>query len=696
MLPIVNMRMNSIKFIAVIFLTLTALSLHAVNAPVPRCAEVQETGEVVLSWQPPSDPGGLFFSYVIYVEDLATGDPVQIGEILDFNNTTFVDDDAFAQDFVRTYYLQTKSGNTGQLESNLSPPIQTMLLETTAGNQNALAYLSWNAPFVDFINSSSGLYNIYRENLDNEWIQVGTTVFGNELFIDTVQGICHDPPANINYRVEMTDNSGCLNVSSIDGADLTDGTGPTPPIIETVSIDTLTGNVLLCWYPSPESDTQGYFIQDNTDPTQYITVGNNTEPDSVCFLHTVTPGGPKKYLVIAYDECGNDQSFGIGHETMHLTAQLQECDQQVDLSWTAYIGWQQGVLLYEVQASQDGGEFEIIQTNSPGNRTLTVDVNPFTDYCFRVRAMSQGPQRSSFSNTVCLETTYPQTPEFSYLNGVTVTPDNLILVTYLDDEEAFMMDYRLERKAPVDMDFEEIGIMQPNLFTGLYEFLDEEVNPQNNQYQYRVAAYDFCNNFHSYSNVSRNMLLNAFEDNEDYLSKLDWTSYQIWDGGVSEYTIYRSLGRQGPFEPLITTSGNVSYYEDDVFELIDSHGEFCYYIEARENFNSFGRADSVRSNVACAEQDPLFWIPNAFMVGGYNDIFKPVAGYVDFERYEMQIFSRWGKLMFRSAEINVGWNGYHNGSVAPEGAYIYVISYTTGAGKRVEETGYVILLNGFN
>lgn len=688
--------MQTLRFLFLSIVIFWGLTANAIDPPMPLCAEVQQSGAVQLSWEPPFDPGNLFFSYLVFVEELGTGDLEQIGEVFDYGDPTFFHADADAQDFSRTYVLQVRWGDTGQLESELSDPIYTMLVETTAINNNALASISWNPPFDEYISSSSGFYNIFRENAPGDWIQVGTTVFGEEFFVDTVQGICNDPPANINYRVQMSDNTGCFNVSSIDGAMLTDGTGPTPPVIETVTVDTITGNILVCWYQSPEVDTQGYFIQDNTDPDNYVTVGNNDAPDSLCFIHTVTPQEPKRYLVIAYDECDNDQSFGVGHESVFLTAQLHECDQQVDLSWTPYVGWEQGVLLYEVQASENGGDFEVIQTNSPGNLALTVDVNPFSEYSFRIKAQSQGPQRVSFSNTKDVETTYPQTPEFSYLNRVHVTADNLIEVNYLPDNEAFMMDYRLEKKGPMDTDFEEIAIMQPNALTGLYEYLDEDVDPRSNQYEYRVAAYDFCNNFDGYSNVSKNVLLNAFEDNEERLNTINWTSYQIWNGGVSEYTIYRSFGSEGPFEPLATLSGNTSLYEDDVEELYDIHGEFCYYIQARENMNEFGRADTLRSNIACAEQESLFWVPNAFTVGGHNPIFKAEAAYIDFQRYEMRIFNRWGKQVFQSAEIDVGWNGYHDGSIAPEGSYIYVINYTTGAGKKVEKIGYVMLLNTFN
>lgn len=670
----------------------------SLNPPDPLCTEVLPSGDVALSWEQPNDPGGLFHSYVVYVIDLASGDPVQIAEVFDYNTTTFTHVGADAQNFERTYLLRTRSGNAGQVESEDSYPIRTIFLDVTSGGLNALAFLTWNQPYDELLETSSGIYDVFQEVAPGNWVQVGSALYGQELYVDTIQGLCYDPPANINYRVEITDASGCTSVSSIDGDLLTDGTGPTPPVIETVTVDTLTGEVVICWYPSPQSDTDGYFVQDNTIEDQFITIANIPDPSVTCFTHTVQPQEPKRYLVIAEDECGNDESFGVGHESMYLTTTLLECEQLVDLVWTPYVGWNSGVALYEVYASENGGPFQLAATNSPDDLEVTLPVNPFSEYCFRVKAQSNGSQRASFTNTECLEITYPQTPSFLYLNRVDVRPDDQIVVNLLPDTAAFQMTYRLERKllAEDESEFEEIGLMQPDPFTGLYRFIDEAVNPHTTRYEYRVSAFDFCQNFFGYSNLSSNMLLNAYSDSNEYLSILKWNAYELWEGGVSNYQIYRSLGDDGGFAPLFGAPGNVTYYEDDVFELIDTHGEFCYYIVAEENFNAFGRSDTVRSNIACSVQEPLLWIPNAFIVGGYNDIFKPVAGYLDFERYQMQIFNRWGKEVFTSNSIDVGWNGYHDGEIAPEGAYIYVITISAGNGQTIEETGSVILLNDFN
>jgi len=51
------------------------------------------------------------------------------------------------------------------------------------------------------------------------------------------------------------------------------------------------------------------------------------------------------------------------------------------------------------------------------------------------------------------------------------------------------------------------------------------------------------------------------------------------------------------------------------------------------------------------------FIPNAFTPDGdgLNDVFKAKGAFV--ELFEMQIFDRWGNLVFQSGNINEGWDG---------------------------------------
>ena len=68
-------------------------------------------------------------------------------------------------------------------------------------------------------------------------------------------------------------------------------------------------------------------------------------------------------------------------------------------------------------------------------------------------------------------------------------------------------------------------------------------------------------------------------------------------------------------------------------------------------------------------------MPDAFTPDGdgLNDIFLPQGERILF--YEMQVFDRWGGLVFQSSSIDLGWNGETpNGEKLNEGVYMYHIS----------------------
>jgi gliding motility-associated-like protein len=138
-------------------------------------------------------------------------------------------------------------------------------------------------------------------------------------------------------------------------------------------------------------------------------------------------------------------------------------------------------------------------------------------------------------------------------------------------------------------------------------------------------------------------------------------------------------------------------FEDDVSDLLYTPGEFCYTIKANETpgfniaFNSF-------SNQRCITQEPKIWVPNSFVVGGFNNTFQPVISFADFERYEMYIFNRWGDLVYETDLIEEGWNGAakgkEDGETLMEGVYTYFIKVQDGAGRVYERRGTLTLLNG--
>ena len=117
--------------------------------------------------------------------------------------------------------------------------------------------------------------------------------------------------------------------------------------------------------------------------------------------------------------------------------------------------------------------------------------------------------------------------------------------------------------------------------------------------------------------------------------------------------------------------------------------------------NEFGCVDStIIEGAVTAISKGFIKFPNAFRPrpdGGTshqasetNNIFKPV--YRDVESYQIQIYNRWGQLIYESIDINEGWNGLYKGQLAPQAVYVWKVSGTFVNGEEFRETGSVLLV----
>jgi gliding motility-associated-like protein len=73
-----------------------------------------------------------------------------------------------------------------------------------------------------------------------------------------------------------------------------------------------------------------------------------------------------------------------------------------------------------------------------------------------------------------------------------------------------------------------------------------------------------------------------------------------------------------------------------------------------------------------------------------NDVFFPVFAGV--EEYQLQIYNRWGELLYESRDIHRGWDGYYRGSLAQQGVYVWRAQVTFTDGKQVIRAGDLTLL----
>ncbi len=91
--------------------------------------------------------------------------------------------------------------------------------------------------------------------------------------------------------------------------------------------------------------------------------------------------------------------------------------------------------------------------------------------------------------------------------------------------------------------------------------------------------------------------------------------------------------------------------------------------------------------------DALVDVPNAFSPNSdnINDVFGVIIrGQVSF--FNLQIYNRWGTLVYESSDFSKGWDGKFENEEQPMGSFIYVLNYTDMNGEDFFDKGNFILV----
>ena len=85
-------------------------------------------------------------------------------------------------------------------------------------------------------------------------------------------------------------------------------------------------------------------------------------------------------------------------------------------------------------------------------------------------------------------------------------------------------------------------------------------------------------------------------------------------------------------------------------------------------------------------------MPNAFSLGSidYSEL-KPSITCETCHSFEVVIYSKSGEVVFRTKDVNTGWNGTFKGNKVKADTYIYVISYKKENDNKVKK-GYILVV----
>jgi len=139
---------------------------------------------------------------------------------------------------------------------------------------------------------------------------------------------------------------------------------------------------------------------------------------------------------------------------------------------------------------------------------------------------------------------------------------------------------------------------------------------------------------------------------------------------------------------------NIWYYDfgvnDDQNDIFTEREPMYIYTNAGNYIimqivnNKYNCPDTAYNDVT-VKPSIIFWLPNAFTPNedDQNETFFPLGFNVPIEDYEFRIFDRWGKQLFYTTDINVGWDGKFNGEYVKQDVYVYSIKVKLEDGPHV-------------
>ncbi len=525
-------------------------------------------------------------------------------------------------------------------------------------------------------------YDIYTSNdLNGPYTLLASVSNPNQVFY-------RDPnPSGVLRYYFLQSNFDCPGLTPL-ASDTLDSRPPAVSPLKRVSV--AGGDVLLSWEDSPSPEVSGYIIYRRDPigvvPIDTVPIGTNTylDPNAEPDMES------ESYFVNALDPCGNTSIFDMEHSTIFLEGAPTRCN--VPLNWNLYDNWPNGIGSQEIWVGTNGGTPVFQETIPPdADSFVFAAVNDGESYCFVLQAIENNTGEISRSNEFCVNTGYAQPINELFLANVNVEADNRVTIDWgmnANADIALVEIMRLDGNGG----FEIISTETPQGPTPAFnEYLDQNVNAGMGAQTYRVVVTDSCGNQLT-STTGTTIFLSGNQLNAT-TSELNWTPLEIENAVVFDYEIVRIAN--GGETSVGTVGSNVFSLEDNFDLSAIADGTICYYVEATgEVLSPDGVPMNItsRSNTLCFDQEVKIFTPNALAPDGFNQEFKPVILSGNIARYEMQIFDRYGGIVFSADAPEEGWKGKKNGRKLPQGVYVYRIVLTLESGDKAEKSGHVLLL----
>lgn len=472
-------------------------------------------------------------------------------------------------------------------------------------------------------------------------------------------------------------------------SDTLDNRQPEIAVIRKASV--MGSSIEIEWNPSPSPEVFAYIVFRNT-PLGTVALDTVFNGTSYIDFNASPDDQSETYFIIALDECGNTSIFNEPHSTVYLTQTVSACEQAIDLSWNLYEGWENDIESQEIWVSVDGNPPTPAASIGGIETTYAFEgASDIQEYCFFIKSIEAITGEEVLSNEICLTPDLVVKNDILVLKNISVLPDNSVELIWNWNADAELQTV------------EVLSSIDNNIFSNVSSFPvpsplnigsstnDNSSDPSTGKIFFKIQTRDNCDSIAISNYGSTIHLLGSAQPG--LANFLTWTDFDIEGATLLDYDVYRIVG--GNISFLENIPAGTTTYSDIVDPEKEEESNVCYYVVANAEVTlpngDIERIES-SSNIQCIEQLTSIIAPNAFAPQGRNQIFKPFVIFGETVDYQLNIFNRWGELIFETKDKDQGWNGKYKGKVQPMGAYVFHVKIIQGSGRVVEEKGVFTLL----
>ena len=405
-------------------------------------------------------------------------------------------------------------------------------------------------------------------------------------------------------------------------------------------------------------------VNDNLNYVLYKSINQNTTIDTLTNLNISQNN--YCFRIATYDACSNFKSYSNEVCSVNLMASAQ--NNQITLDWNT-------VDLGSGQVSEvvrDGVSQVVIP--SPTFKHIDSTINCNTTYCYWVDATFPGGAIGR-SKSVC---------ETSFSNDQPATIENISSVT---GTESVNWSWEVPMGiAPEVYTVYETDSQGNILRTSSSTISTFSTSAGDSLHYLAVQLRDSCGNSSAISNLASSLLLKGTRNQAEEIV-LSWNDYFGWVEGLQQYmlTIYDTRSN-------LLDSLNIGFNTTYTLPLDEQMEQTLIFTVWAIPINSV--VSNSRSNQLLFEHPPIIAIPNTFTPNddGLNDRFTIQGKFIS--TYEMQVYNRWGEVLFHTTDMDTGWDGKTSeGKKLPLGNYAYWIRIKDFNNNEHIRTGSVLILS---